>query len=57
MIRMNDDYVRSIEDICELSVEVVHAGDFVSFARTQYRDILREYIANKRRPDCPVQKA
>ncbi|BCH34236.1 hypothetical protein MesoLjLc_61660 [Mesorhizobium sp. L-8-10] len=47
-----DDYMATLEHLRELDVDVVHGGHFPSFGRTRYRQIIDEYLAQKRKPGC-----
>lgn len=52
-----DDYVRSIERLRELPVRIVHGGHYASFGRERFERIIEQYLAGKRRPGCPAEKA
>jgi glyoxylase-like metal-dependent hydrolase (beta-lactamase superfamily II) len=51
------DYVKTLEHIAALEVNVVHGGHFPSFGATRYRQLIDEYLAGKRRAGCHLQKA
>ncbi|MEW9838754.1 MBL fold metallo-hydrolase, partial [Mesorhizobium marinum] len=46
------DYLATMEAIRDLPVSVVHGGHFPSFGPTRYRQLVDEYLAQKRRPGC-----
>ena len=50
------DYIRSVERIRDMPVNVVHAGHFDSFGRQRYRQVVDEYLERKRNPGCPVRR-
>ena len=51
----SDDYVRSLEHIRDLPVDIVHPGHRDSFGRERFVELIDAYIAGKRKPGCPNQ--
>lgn len=47
-----DDYVATLERMRGLDVAIVHGGHFQSFGPTRYRQLIDEYLAQKRKPSC-----
>ncbi|TWI40786.1 glyoxylase-like metal-dependent hydrolase (beta-lactamase superfamily II) [Mesorhizobium tianshanense] len=50
-----DDYVETLLRMRELDVAVVHGGHFPSFGKVRYRQLIEEYLAQKRRAGCHLQ--
>ena len=48
------DYIASLERIRDLPVAVVHPGHYDSFGRERFGALIDDYIAGKRKPDCPA---
>ncbi len=51
----SDDYVRSLERIRDLPVDIVHPGHYDGFGRARFVELVDAYIAGKRKPGCPNQ--
>ena len=49
----SDDYVRSLERIRDLPVDIVHPGHYDGFGRVRFVQLIDAYIAGKRKPCCP----
>lgn len=47
-----DDYVETLLRLRDLDVSVVHGGHFPSFGRVRYRQLVDEYLAQKRQAGC-----
>lgn len=47
-----DDYVETLLRLRDLDVSVVHGGHFPSFGRVRYRQLVGEYLAQKRQAGC-----
>ncbi|MER8396121.1 MBL fold metallo-hydrolase [Mesorhizobium sp. M1340] len=47
-----DDYVETLLRLRDLAVSVVHGGHFPSFGRVRYRQLVDEYLAQKRQAGC-----
>ncbi|TIU08809.1 MAG: MBL fold metallo-hydrolase, partial [Mesorhizobium sp.] len=43
-----DDYVETLLRMRELEIAVVHGGHFPSFGKVRYRQLIEEYLAQKR---------
>ncbi|MBT5415921.1 MAG: MBL fold metallo-hydrolase [Rhodospirillaceae bacterium] len=52
-----DAYLESVERLCEVPAQTVHAGHFHSFGADRYRTVLDDYIARRRGPGCPADPA
>ncbi|TIO10493.1 MBL fold metallo-hydrolase [Mesorhizobium sp.] len=50
-----DDYVETLLGMRELDVAVVHGGHFPSFGKVRYRQLIEEYLAQKRQAGCHLQ--
>lgn len=46
------DYIRSMEMLRKLPVQVIHGGHFPSFGRTRFMQIIDEYLDGKRKAGC-----
>lgn len=44
------DYIRSMERLLDLPVEVVHGGHFPSYGRARHREIIRAWLDSKENP-------
>ena len=53
----SDDYVRSLERIRDLRVDVVHPGHYDGFGRERFVELIDAYIAGKRKPGCPAESS
>ncbi|MER8772703.1 MBL fold metallo-hydrolase [Mesorhizobium sp. M0092] len=47
-----DDYVETLLRMRDLDVSVVHGGHFPSFGKVRYRQVVDEYLAQKRQAGC-----
>ncbi|MER9048594.1 MBL fold metallo-hydrolase [Mesorhizobium sp. M0189] len=47
-----DDYVETLLRMRDLDVSVVHGGHFPSFGKIRYRQLVDEYLAQKRQAGC-----
>ncbi|MER8867070.1 MBL fold metallo-hydrolase [Mesorhizobium sp. M0751] len=47
-----DDYVETLLRMRDLDVSVVHGGHFPSFGKVRYRQLVDEYLAQKRQAGC-----
>jgi len=47
-----DDYAATLLKMRDLDVAVVHGGHFTSFGKVRYRQLIDEYLAQKRKPGC-----
>ncbi|MER8503790.1 MULTISPECIES: MBL fold metallo-hydrolase [unclassified Mesorhizobium] len=47
-----DDYVETLLRLRDFDVSVVHGGHFPSFGRVRYRQLVDEYLAQKRQAGC-----
>jgi glyoxylase-like metal-dependent hydrolase (beta-lactamase superfamily II) len=47
-----DDYAATLLKMRDLDVAVVHGGHFPSFGKVRYRQLIDEYLAQKRKPGC-----
>ncbi|RWO94773.1 MAG: MBL fold metallo-hydrolase [Mesorhizobium sp.] len=47
-----DDYVETLLRMRELDIAVVHGGHFPSFGKVRYRQLIEEYLAQKRQAGC-----
>ncbi|MER8369719.1 MBL fold metallo-hydrolase [Mesorhizobium sp. M0306] len=47
-----DDYVETLLRMRDLDVSVVHGGHFPSFGKVRYRQLVDEYLAQKRKAGC-----
>ncbi|RWM73668.1 MAG: MBL fold metallo-hydrolase [Mesorhizobium sp.] len=52
-----DDYVETLLRMRELEVAVVHGGHFPSFGKVRYRQLIDEYLAQKRQAGCHLLQA
>jgi glyoxylase-like metal-dependent hydrolase (beta-lactamase superfamily II) len=52
-----DDYVETLLRMRELDVAVVHGGHFPSFGKVRYRQLIDEYLAQKRQAGCHLLQA
>ncbi|MER8440624.1 MBL fold metallo-hydrolase [Mesorhizobium sp. M1312] len=52
-----DDYVETLQRMRELDIAVVHGGHFPSFGKVRYRQLIDEYLAQKRRAGCHLLQA
>jgi glyoxylase-like metal-dependent hydrolase (beta-lactamase superfamily II) len=52
-----DDYVETLLRMCELDVAVVHGGHFPSFGKVRYRQLIEEYLTQKRQAGCHLLQA
>jgi glyoxylase-like metal-dependent hydrolase (beta-lactamase superfamily II) len=50
-----DDYVETLLRMRKLDVAVVHGGHFPSFGKVRYRQLIEEYLEQKRRAGCHLQ--
>lgn len=50
-----DDYVKTLLRMRELDVAVVHGGHFPSFGKVRYRQLIEEYLAQKRQAGCHLR--
>lgn len=51
-----DDYVATLLRMRDLDVSVVHGGHFPSFGKVRYRQLVDEYLAQKRQAGCHLLK-
>jgi len=51
-----DQYLDTMHRLRELPIRVVHAGHYPSFGEQRYRELIDEYIAQKRGPGCPATR-
>ncbi|MGX8007727.1 MBL fold metallo-hydrolase [Mesorhizobium sp. ORM8.1] len=51
-----DDYAETLLKMRDLDVAVVHGGHFPSFGKVRYRQLIDEYLAQKRKPGCHLKK-
>ncbi|MGH6874277.1 MAG: MBL fold metallo-hydrolase, partial [Aestuariivirgaceae bacterium] len=47
-----DQYAMTLQKLQALNVSVVHGGHFPSFGRTRLRQIIGEYLENRRKAGC-----
>ncbi|MER8762650.1 MULTISPECIES: MBL fold metallo-hydrolase [unclassified Mesorhizobium] len=52
-----DDYVETLLRMRDLDVSVVHGGHFPSFGKVRYRQLVDEYLAQKRQAGCHLLQA
>jgi glyoxylase-like metal-dependent hydrolase (beta-lactamase superfamily II) len=52
-----DDYVETLLRMRDLEVSVVHGGHFPSFGKVRYRQLVDEYLAQKRQAGCHLLQA
>lgn len=52
-----DNYVETLLRMRELDVAVVHGGHFPSFGKVRYRQLIDEYLAQKRQAGCHLLQA
>ncbi|MER9360876.1 MBL fold metallo-hydrolase [Mesorhizobium sp. M0500] len=52
-----DDYVETLLHMRDLDVSVVHGGHFPSFGKVRYRQLVDEYLAQKRQAGCHLLQA
>ncbi|MER8484397.1 MBL fold metallo-hydrolase [Mesorhizobium sp. M1322] len=52
-----DDYVETLLRMRELDIAVVHGGHFPSFGKLRYRQLIDEYLAQKRQAGCHLLQA
>ncbi|MER8825726.1 MBL fold metallo-hydrolase [Mesorhizobium sp. M0938] len=52
-----DDYVETLLRMRDLDVAVVHGGHFPSFGKVRYRQLIDEYLAQKRQAGCHLLQA
>ena len=52
-----EDYRETMRRLCELPVAVVHGGHLDSFGRTRMIELAEDYLAGRRRPECPAKAA
>ena len=52
-----DDYLATLERMRDLAVSVVHGGHFPSFGTVRYRQLIDEYLAQKRQAGCHLLQA
>ncbi|RWN25381.1 MBL fold metallo-hydrolase [Mesorhizobium sp.] len=52
-----DDYVETLLRMRELDIAVVHGGHFPSFGKVRYRQLIEEYLAQKRQAGCHLLQA
>ncbi|RWP58386.1 MBL fold metallo-hydrolase [Mesorhizobium sp.] len=52
-----DDYVETLLRMRGLDVAVVHGGHFPSFGKVRYRQLIDEYLAQKRQAGCHLLQA
>lgn len=52
-----DDYVETLLGMRDLEVSVVHGGHFPSFGKVRYRQLVDEYLAQKRQVGCHLLQA
>lgn len=52
-----DDYVATLLNMRDLDVSVVHGGHFPSFGKVRYRQLVDEYLAQKRQAGCHLPQA
>jgi glyoxylase-like metal-dependent hydrolase (beta-lactamase superfamily II) len=52
-----DDYVETLLRMRDLEVSVVHGGHFPSFGKVRYRQLIDEYLAQKRQAGCHLLQA
>ncbi|MER8528349.1 MBL fold metallo-hydrolase [Mesorhizobium sp. M0814] len=52
-----DDYVETLLRMRDLAVSVVHGGHFPSFGKVRYRQLVDEYLAQKRQAGCHLLQA
>ena len=52
-----EDYRETMRRLLELPVEVVHGGHLESFGRTRMIELAEDYLAGRRRPECPAEGA
>ena len=51
-----DDYAATLLKMRDLDVAVVHGGHFPSFGKVRYRQLIDEYLAQKRKPGCHLAR-
>ncbi|RUW19111.1 MBL fold metallo-hydrolase, partial [Mesorhizobium sp. M4B.F.Ca.ET.013.02.1.1] len=51
-----DDYVATLLSVRGLDVSVVHGGHFPSFGKVRYRQLIDEYLAQKRQAGCHLRQ-
>ncbi|QPC93290.1 MBL fold metallo-hydrolase [Mesorhizobium sp. INR15] len=51
-----DAYVETLLRMRDLDVSVVHGGHFPSFGKVRYRQLIDEYLAQKRQAGCHLQQ-
>jgi len=49
------DYLVALERLQELKVSIVHGGHFPSFGPVRYQQLIREYLASRRKAGCHLQ--
>ena len=52
-----DDYAETLLKMRDLDVAVVHGGHFPSFGKVRYRQLIDEYLAQKRKAGCHLQSS
>ena len=51
-----EQYLETMHRLRELPVRVVHAGHYPSFGEQRYRELIDDYLAQKRGPGCPASR-
>ena len=51
------DYVATLLSMRDLDVSVVHGGHFPSFGKVRYRQLVDEYLAQKRQAGCHLRQS
>jgi glyoxylase-like metal-dependent hydrolase (beta-lactamase superfamily II) len=51
-----DDYVETLVRMRDLDVSIVHGGHFPSFGKVRYRQLVDDYLAQKRQAGCHLLK-
>ncbi len=51
-----DDYIRTMEELLQLKTDEVRPGHYHSFDRRRLRELVRQYINDKKAPLCPSEK-
>jgi len=51
-----DDYIRTMEELLQLKTDEVRPGHYHSFDRRRLRELVRQYINDKKAPLCPSDK-